>query len=103
MADFFEADAYPEITFESTGAVDGKLNGTLTMHGVTKPVSLDVEVNGPVDNPWDPTKAVIAVELTGEINRHDFGVGTGEGTDKLVGDTVKLQINAEAGGVPKSN
>ena len=55
--DFFDVENHPEMTFRST-AFDGEtLTGDLTIKGVTKPVTLDVEFNGLATDPWGNTKA----------------------------------------------
>ena len=70
-ADFFDVETYPEMTFRST--FDGQtLTGDLTIKGVTKPVTLDVEFNGVATDPWGNEKA--AFEAQGEINRTDWGL-----------------------------
>lgn len=79
-ADFFDAAANPEITFKSTGIKKGTakdhyvLTGNLTIHGVTKTVSMNLWYRGTTINPM--SKATTAgFQLTGTINRSDFGVG----------------------------
>ena len=66
-ADFLEVDAFPEIAFTSTGlehdgGSDWKLNGELTIHGVTHPATLEVEYNGIAGDPWGGTRAVFSAE-----------------------------------------
>lgn len=78
-ADFFDAAANPELTFKSTSfkkVSESKyaLMGDLTMHGVTKPVSLDLIYRGTVTNPMNK-KAVAGFRATGTIKRSDFGIG----------------------------
>ena len=71
--DFFDAAKYPQLTFVSKNydANDGeKLNGELTMHGVTKPITLNVEFGGIAQDPYGQTKAGFTV--TGKINRKEF-------------------------------
>lgn len=95
-ADFFDADKYPHIIFESTGITkksgsDYTLNGNLTIRDVTKPVSLDVEFNGTAKDPWGNTKA--AFSLNGKINRADFGLTYNAALETggvLLGDDVKI-------------
>lgn len=93
-ADFFDVESYPEITFV-TKSVDGDtLTGTLTMHGVSKDITLDASVAGPIDDPWENRR--LGVELSGSLKRHDWDIG-GEGpSDRLIGKEVKLEINLEA-------
>jgi len=78
-ADFFDAAANPELTFKSTGVKkvsDGKyqLTGDLTLHGVTKPVTLDLWYRGTITNPMSK-KPVAGFRATGTIKRADFGIG----------------------------
>jgi polyisoprenoid-binding protein YceI len=78
-ADFFEVEKFPKMTFKSTsikknGKDKYKLSGNLTLHGVTKPVTMDVWYRGTIENPQ--SKATTAgFQITGKINRADFGVG----------------------------
>lgn len=74
--DFFNAEAFPSITFESTSfkkeGGDYKLTGNLTIKEVTKEVTLDVEFGGIAQDPWGNTKA--GFTLSEKINRTDFGL-----------------------------
>ena len=102
--DFFDAEKYPKIEFESTGVIDvdkekntGKLSGKLTIHGVTKPVVLDVTFRGEATDPWGNKKAGFSGETT--INRKDFGLNWNEVLETgslLVGEEVQLRIEVEA-------
>lgn len=79
-ADFFDVASFPEITFKSTGIkkVSDKvyeLTGDLTMHGVTKPVTLKLEYRGSFEDPRNKKK-VTGLRVTGSIKRSDFGIGT---------------------------
>jgi polyisoprenoid-binding protein YceI len=94
--DFFDADNYPQLTFESTklAKLDDEnyiLEGTLSMRGISKPVSLEVEFGGTTIDPWGGTRAGFSVN--GKINRSDFGISFGmvsETGGLLLGDAVKL-------------
>jgi polyisoprenoid-binding protein YceI len=99
---FFDVQKYPTITFKSTKVEQvepGKLKvtGDLTIHGVTKPVVLDVE--GPtaaVKDPWGNQRA--AANATTKINRQDYGVkwnATMDGGGVVVGDDVTITIDVE--------
>jgi polyisoprenoid-binding protein YceI len=72
--DFFDADQYPTLRFESTdfNAASGKLAGNLTIKDQTHPVTLDVEFAGTNKDPWGNEKA--GFSLSGKINRTLFGL-----------------------------
>ena len=96
-ADFFDAAKYPSLSFKSKSftQVSGKnykLTGDLTMHGVTKTVTLDVVYNGTITHPMNK-KLVAGFKISGTIKRSDFGVG-GAMTGVL-SDEVTLIANAE--------
>lgn len=100
-ADFFEVETYPTMTFTSTGMKqdgdDWLLMGDLTMRGVTKPVTLEMEYNGMVEDPWGNTRVGFSAE--GEIDRRDFGVTWNNTLDKggiAVGNDVKIQLEIQA-------
>ena len=98
-ADFFDAENYGEIRFvgknyENKGGDDYQLQGDLTIRGVTKPVTVNVEFGGIVVDPYGQTKAGFTV--TGKINRKDFGLtwnAVTEAGSVVVSDEIKL--NAE--------
>ena len=100
-ADFFDAANHPTLEFKSSSLEkisddEYKLNGILTLRGASKPVSLHVEYGGIVQDPWGNTRA--GFELSGKINRKDFGVSFGmvsESGGLLLGDEVKIQANVE--------
>lgn len=99
--DFFDATQYPEISFKSSkitskGDDTYKLEGNLTMHGVTKPVSLDVEYLGTAKD--FENKDRYAFELNGKLNRKDFGLtwnGVTEAGGVVVSDEVRLNVNLQ--------
>ena len=89
-ADFFNAEANPTITFESTALAD-EITGKLTINGVTKPVELEVEFGGINVDPWGNTKAGFTFE--GKIKRSDFGLNWNAALETggvLVSDDVKI-------------
>ena len=95
---WFDADKFPVITFKSTSfkKVSGKnykLNGNITIHGITKAISLDVVYNGKAFNPMIK-KSSVGFTITGKLNRNDFLVGTGT-PNTIVGDEIELLSNAE--------
>ena len=101
-SDFFDVAKYPTLTFrskrvEALGAEDFKVTGDLTIHGVTKEVTLDVEGPTPsVKDPWGNIRA--GVTASAKINRKDFGLvwnAVTEAGGVVVGDEVKITIEAE--------
>jgi polyisoprenoid-binding protein YceI len=94
--DFFDTEKNPEMTFVSTSVTDGALVGDLTIKGVTKPVTFDVEFNGVAADPWGNTKA--GFEATTEINRTDWDLTWNaaiEGGGVLVAEKVKITLDIE--------
>lgn len=97
--DFFDVAKFPTITFKSTSVTktaDGlKVSGNLTLHGVTKPVTLDVSDISPV-TPNAMKKGTFSRGLTASttIDRHDYGI-TGGMADAMVGNDVKVTIELE--------
>ncbi|OWR12953.1 YceI family protein [Chryseobacterium sp. VAUSW3] len=89
-AEFFNAEAHPQITFE-TDSLNDEVTGNLTINGVTKPVKLDVDFGGINVDPWGQTKAGFSFE--GKINRSDFGLNWNaalEAGGVMVSDEVKI-------------
>lgn len=74
--DFLHVEKYPKATFKSTkytgDAKGGKLEGVLTLHGVSKPITLDVKAIGEGPDPWGGYRA--GFEATTSIKRADFGM-----------------------------
>jgi len=96
-ADVFDADKYPQAVFKSvsvvrTGATAGTIVGDLTLHGVTKRVSLDATFSGGELDPLTSNYA-IGFRASGTIKRTDFGL-TGMPWEPMVGDDVTLIIQA---------
>ena len=95
-ADFFDAEKFPAISFKSTGYEKTgdktfTLTGDLTMHGVTKPITLEGKVNGIITDQRS-NKLKAGLKLTGTVNRLEFGVG---GDTPTLGDDVEMTINLE--------
>ena len=94
--DFFDVDNHPVMTFKSTKVSDHSLEGLLTIKGVSKPVSFDLEFGGISADPWGGTRA--GFEATTEINRKDFGLSWNvaiEGGGALVGEKVKITLDVQ--------
>ncbi len=100
--DFFDVAQFPHMTFRST-KVDKKeadqmvITGELTLHGVTKPVTLEVEeVSDEGQDPWGNTRIGAAVK--GKIKRSEFGLTWNAALETggvMVGDDVKLEFDLE--------
>ena len=89
-AEFFNAEAHPQITFE-TDSLNDDVTGNLTINGVTKPVKLEVDFGGINVDPWGQTKAGFSFE--GKIKRSDFGLNWNaalEAGGVMVSDEVKI-------------
>lgn len=94
--DFFNAEAYPKMTFTSSEFDGSKLSGNLTIRDVTQKVELEVEHLGTAVDPYGQTKA--GFEVTGTINRKDFGLNWSAVTEAgniVVSDKVKLQLDVQ--------
>ncbi|HEY9712706.1 MAG TPA: YceI family protein [Chroococcales cyanobacterium] len=99
--DFFDAAAFPDMTFKSKKIVtdkDGfKIYGDLTLHGVTKEVVLQADpLAKPIKDPKGKTR--IGASATGKINRKDFGISFNKAMDNggaMVGDDVKITLDVE--------
>ncbi|PPK43610.1 polyisoprenoid-binding protein YceI [Trinickia symbiotica] len=94
--DMFDAATYPTIRFVSTrftrtGAAAGKLEGDLTIRGVTRPVTLDVTFNGYGPNPLTK-EDTLGFSASGRFSRAQFGLSTWY---PAVGDEVRVRIEAE--------
>ena len=107
-AQWLDTAKYPTITFKSTkvepaGDNKAKITGDFTLHGVTRPVTLDATFNGGyAGHPMDPN-ARIGFSAKGTFKRSDFGIAYGvpaPGTTMGVGDEIKVMIEAEFTGPP---
>ena len=100
-ANFFETDTHPTMTFRSTGirhSEDGfEVDGELTLHRVTRPVTLALDVNGFTRDPYGDTRA--GFSATTELNRGDFGITTNipmDGGGVVIGDRIQVFLEIEA-------
>jgi len=99
--DFFAAEKYPTIQFQSTSfknvvSNDYVLAGNLTLHGVTKPVEFSVAYGGTATDPYGQVKS--GFEITGSIIRSEFGLSWGainEAGGVVLSDEVKLHLNIQ--------
>lgn len=98
--DFFDSANYDTMTFVSTSITGSgdeyKLEGDLTIRGITKPVKLDVEFGGLMTDPWGNVKA--GFNINGKINRRDWGLTWNaalEAGGVLVADEVRINSEIE--------
>ena len=105
--DFFDVEKFPTLTFNST-RVTRKSNdsfdvtGDLTIHGVTRPVTLAATFLGKAKDPWGNERTAFEAETT--INRKDFGLLWNAALETggfLVGDEVKISLSVQA--LPKAS
>ena len=105
---FLDTVKFPAITFRSTaveltGANTARVAGELALHGVTRPMALDVTFNGGyAGHPMDP-QSRIGFSARGVLKRSEFGMAYGlpaEGTTMGVSDAVEVLIEAEFNGPP---
>ena len=98
--DFFGVEQYPTMSYQSTGVrADGEnyvVDGNLTLHGVTKPLSLNVEINGFGPDPYGGTRSGFSAK--GELSRKAFDVkfdAPMEGGGAVLSDKIQLVIESE--------
>ena len=99
-AEFFNVAKFPEITFKSgrvrqTGQQSGDIFGDLTMHGVTKPITLHVKLMSPISNETKETRWSVTTE---PLKRRDFNLMFSQGAESIsgIGQTVAVNIEIEA-------
>jgi polyisoprenoid-binding protein YceI len=93
---FLDVAKYPEMRFVSTKVIVDKdktlrIDGQLTLHGVTKPLTLHAKLNKAAPNPFDK-RPTLGFSATGSLKRSDFGIST---YVPMIGDVVTLTIDAE--------
>lgn len=99
--DFFDVETHPTLTFQSTGVQEAmptstKLEGLLTIHGIQKPVVLDVEIHGVAKDPWGNVRS--GFTATTNIHRKDFGLVWNQALETgqlLVGEEVAITLEVE--------
>lgn len=99
--DFFHSDKFPEIIFKSknsekTGFSNGKVSGDLSIHGITRQITLDFEYLGPIKSPFGET--CIGFNASTNLNREDFGMTWNQLMEDgiMVGKDVRINLNLEA-------
>lgn len=93
-----DAERFPDAHFVSTQVVasgenHAKVTGNLTLHGVTRPVTLDVTLNALKRHPLPPFRRTAGFSATATLSRAEFGIDTWK---SMIGDSVELRIEAEA-------
>jgi polyisoprenoid-binding protein YceI len=97
--DFFDVKKYPKITFKSTSIVKTadknqyQLKGNLTMHGVTKPVTMNLWFRGTITDSQSGN-LIAGFQVSGTLNRLDFGVGP-KFPAALISDEVTIKADGE--------
>jgi polyisoprenoid-binding protein YceI len=99
-AEFFDVAKFPEVTFKSrsvkqTGSQSGDILGDLTMHGVTKPITLHVKLLRPLSNDTKQTRWAVTTE---PLKRREFNLMFSQGAEAVSGisQTVAIDIEVEA-------
>ncbi|HEX4014468.1 MAG TPA: YceI family protein [Candidatus Cybelea sp.] len=100
-ADFFDVEKYPQLRFEST-RIDGtpddfRIDGKLTIHGVTREVTLAATFEGRTNDPWGGTRVGYSAHAT--IDRKDYGLAWNAALESggvVVGEQVRIELNVEA-------
>lgn len=100
--DFFDVEKFPKLTFVSKKTIlkenkPIKIEGELTIHGIKKAVTLDVDYKGSTTDPWGNER--VAFEASTQVNRKDFGLKWNKNLDKggvMIADDVKILIEGEA-------
>ncbi|GAE50440.1 YceI family protein [Xanthomonas arboricola] len=93
-----DAERFPDAHFVSTqveasGQNHAKVTGNLTLHGVTRPVTLDVTLNALKRHPLPPFRRTAGFSAAATLSRAEFGI---DAWKSMIGDTVELRIEAEA-------
>ena len=94
--ELFDATQFPKITFKSTKIEKNRVQGELTMKGVTKVVTLDLETSDVIKDPWGKQRT--GFSLNGKIKRSDFGISWNKALETggvAVSDEVKLSVDIE--------
>ncbi|NUP43945.1 MAG: YceI family protein, partial [Streptomyces sp.] len=100
--DFLDVDKHPEITYRSTGLTAAgadrwTVHGQLTLHGVVRPVDLDLAYLGTGADPWGGTRA--AFRATTELRREDFAMNYNQVLQAgiaAIGTTLKVELDIQA-------
>jgi len=94
--DFFDTAQFPKISFTSTRVEPHKLHGDLTIRGITRPVTLEIEDGGTGKDPWGNTRRGFSAK--GKIDRTAFGLTWNQAIEAggvLVGNDVAIEIDVQ--------
>lgn len=100
-SDFFDVEKFPTMTFKTTSvkmgsATEGQVTGDLTMHGVTRPVTLELEIHGTATDPWGNER--VGASLSGTVPRKEWGLTYNaplEAGGLVLGEDVKISLEIE--------
>lgn len=100
--EFFDVAKYPDMTFVGTKVIydkdkPNKVEGDLTIRGITKKTTFDLDYHGAVTDAWG--NRIVSFEAEAKVNRKDFGMVWNKAIDKggwTVGDEIKIEIDGEA-------
>lgn len=98
-ADFFNVEKYPTMTFKSTdikevGDDKYELTGDLTLHGVTKPVTVTMIYRGNIQNEMTQGNLKSGIQITGTIDRSEFDLGNGF-PPPMISNEVRIKADGE--------
>jgi polyisoprenoid-binding protein YceI len=97
--DFFNVEKYPAMTFKSTGIKEVskykyELSGNLTLHGVTKPVTVTMVYRGTIQNEMTQGNLKAGIQITGTIDRSEFNLGNGF-PPPMISNEVRIKADGE--------
>lgn len=98
-ADFFAVESYPSMKFESTaitktGTDKYDVKGRLSLHGITKDISVSMKFRGVIEDPKNPDSKTMGVQITGSLKRSDFQIGP-DFPAPMIGDVVYIKADGE--------
>ena len=100
-ADFLDVEHHPTLEFHSTEVgrrgSDFRVDGDLTIRGVSRPVTLDLEMEGAAEDPWGNSR--VGFSATTEVDREQFGLTWNQALESggwLVGKQVRIELSCEA-------
>lgn len=99
--DFFNVETYPTMSFKSSGIREVsentyELTGDLTLHGITKPVTVTMLYRGTTANPMNDGAPTAGIQITGTIDRSEFDLGNGF-PPPMISNEVRIKADGEFG------